>query len=481
MQSLTGIRPLRSIWSLAFALSACTVGPQYRPPDGAGLLPAGYPPAQSVTSAAAQDRWWRLLGDPTLDELIARALADNPDLAVAEARVRESRALAQVAGAAFLPELSAGAGLDRNEISRHGEQLSIIPISPRETTFTDFRVGFDASWEIDVAGHTRREVEAAVARLGGAGAARDDARVVVAAEVASAYTNYRLERQRARIAAENRDLVAGICELVRLERQAGVASDLDLRRAQTDQLTSDALLPARESAWHVALYELAALTGQPQVRLGERLSTDVDLPALPVEVPAGLPSDLLRRRPDIRQAERTLAAATAEVGAAVAARFPRFTLVGDAGVESIHTGDLTSAASRFWDLQPQVNVPLFTAGRLRHEVDAAAAARESALAAYRSKVLNAVADVESALIRLSSEQTRAARLAAAREVLEGSVALARRRYEAGEAGLPEVLEAERSLNEATDRSLQSAGQVLLDFIALQKALGGGWGPIGGTS
>jgi len=163
------------------------------------------------------------------------------------------------------------------------------------------------------------------------------------------------------------------------------------------------------------------------------------------------------------------------VGAAIAARFPRFALVGDAGVESVRTGDLTTAASRFWDLEPQLTVPIFTAGRLRHQVDATAAARDAALAAYRSAVLSAVADAESALIRLGEEQRRTASYAAACDALEGSLALARERYEAGEAALTDVLDVQRLLNQLTDQYLQSAGQAVLDFVALQKALGGGWG------
>jgi outer membrane protein, multidrug efflux system len=457
-----------------FGVAACATGGHYEAPDPMSLTPASFPGADSLPGPAPAERWWTVLDDPLLDELIDQALAGNPDLAGAEARVRQSRALAQVAGAAFLPELDATAQGARNEISRHSENLSLIPFAPAQTTFTDYKVGFDASWEIDLAGGTRHAVEAALARLGSAEESRNDARVVVAAEVVSDYIEYRINRERSRVASDNRAAFAETVRLVGLQHRSGLASDLDLQRAEADKLANDAVLPSVETEWHVALYQLTALAGDSRADLGTRLGESGYIPSLPSAIVAGLPSDLLRRRPDIRRADRDLAAAAADLGVAVAAQFPRFMLVGDAGLDSVHTGDLVSAASRYWDLGPQLTIPIFTAGRLRHQVEANAAARDAALAKYRSTVLNAVAEAESALVRLSAEQSRAASYAAACRALEGSLALARRRYQAGEAALTEVLDVQRSLNQLSDLRVQSAGQAVLDFVALQKALGGGW-------
>jgi outer membrane protein, multidrug efflux system len=458
----------------AAIIAACATGGHPRLPDAASLTPSFYPDAEVSAGPPAADHWWTQLNDPELNELIDGALRDNPDLAAAEARVSQSRALAKVAGAAFLPDLNAGAQGARNQLSRHGENLSIIPFNPPRTTFTDYKVGFDASWEIDLAGRTRHEVDAAVARFGSAQESRNDARVVVAAEVASAYLEYRINKERSRIASENRAAYAETVRLVGLQHQAGMASDLDLRRAEADKLANDAVLPSVDTQWRVALYQLKALSGESRDDLGTRLGESGLVPPIPAAVAVGLPSDLLRRRPDIRRAERDLAAATSDLGVAVASQFPRFMLVSDVGLESIRSGDLVSAASRYWDFTPRLTVPVFTAGRLRHEVEANAAARDAAIAAYRSTVLNAVADAESALVRLSAEQTRAASYAGACRALEGTLRLARRRYEAGEAALTDVLDVQRSLNQLTDLRAQSAGQVVLDFVSLQKALGGGW-------
>lgn len=468
-------RPVHAvILGTVACLASCALGGHYQAPDSLALTPPSFPGADSRPTSAPARRWWTDLGDPLLDELVDQALIDNPDLAAAEARVMQSRALAQVAGAAFLPELDGAAQRIRNELSHHGENLSLIPFTVPHTTFTDYKVGFDASWEIDFAGRTRHEVEAAVARLGSAEESRNDARVVVAAEVVRAYIEYRTNRERSRVATENRTAFAETVRLVELQHRAGLASDLDLQRAEADKLANDAVLPSVEQEWHVALYQLTALSGDSRADLGPRLGDSGRIPTLPSALVAGLPSDLLRRRPDIRRAERDWAAAAAEVRVAVAEQFPRFLLVGDAGLESVRTGDLVSAASRYWDLGPQLTVPIFTAGRLRHQVEANAAARDAALATYRSTVLNAVAEAESALVRLSAEHNRAVSYAAACRALENSLTLVRQRYQAGEAALIDVLDVERSLNQLTDLRVQSAGQEVLDFVSLQKALGGGW-------
>lgn len=454
--------------------AACATGGHLRLPDAASLTPSTYPDAEVSAGPPAVDRWWTQLNDPLLNELIAEALRDNPDLAAAEARVSQSRALAKAAGAAFLPELDGAVQGSRNQLSRHSENLALIPFNPPQTTFTDYKVGFDASWELDLAGRTRHEVDAAVARFGSAEESRNDARVVVAAEVASAYLEYRINKERSRIASDNRAAYAETLRLVGLQHRAGMASDLDLQRAEADKLANDAVLPSVDAQWHVALYQLTALSGDSRADIGSRLGESASLAAIPPTVMVGIPSDLLRRRPDVRRAERDLAAATSDVGVAVASQFPRFMLVGDVGLDSIRTGDLVSAASRYWDFAPQLTVTVFSAGRLRNQVEASVAARDAVIASYRSTVLNAVADAESALVRLSAERSRAASYAAACRALEGSLALVRRRYQAGEAALTDVLDVERSLNQLTDLRAQSAGQVLLDFVSLQKALGGGW-------
>jgi outer membrane protein TolC len=188
----------------------------------------------------------------------------------------------------------------------------------------------------------------------------------------------------------------------------------------------------------------------------------------------GLPSELLRRRPDVRRAERELAAATADVGGAVAAQFPRLSLVGDFGWDSVYPGTLASAASRYWNIAPQLTLPLFAGGRLRGQVQAAEAARDAALASYRATVLRALADTESSLVRFATERSREASLVAAAASLDANLSLERRRFEAGDASMIDVLAAERAANLAADQRAASDGQLVQDYIALGKALGGGW-------
>jgi NodT family efflux transporter outer membrane factor (OMF) lipoprotein len=456
-------------------LGACAVGPDYQQPDVTNLTPVAHTTTDpSLSTGPAVDRWWTTLGDPVLDALVDHALASNPDLASAEARVQQARALARVAGAAFYPSVNASARVSRDKLSLHSESLALIPFTPPTTEFTDYRIGFDASWEIDLAGRTRRDVEAAVARLDSATEGRNDARLVVAAEVADAYVSYRTAAERLAIAKRTLADLDETARLVGLQVRAGVASDGDLGRAEADRLSAAGVLPTLEAARHSAALQLAALTGEPEEAIQRRLDPPRPIPSVPSVTPVGLPADVLRRRPDVRRAERELAAATADVGVAVAAQFPRLTLVGDFGWDSVYPGELASAASRYWNLAPQLTVPLFAGGRLRGQADAARAAQEAILGTYRATVLRALADAETALVRFAGERNRATSLEAAAARLEGSASLERRRFESGDASMIDVLAAQRLADQSADQRAASAGQLAQNYIALGKALGGGW-------
>ena len=455
--------------------AACAVGPDYRPPDDAAVIPTAYSSNDvAVAPSAPVDHWWTQLGDSNLDALIQDALSGNPDLAAAEARIQQSRALARAAGADFWPSINASGRVSRDKLSRNGENLALIPFNPPTTQFTDYRVGVDASWEIDLAGRTRREVEAAVARFGSQTESRNDARVVVAAEVASAYVEYRVAAERQDLAQRTAANLAESARLIELQQRAGLASMSDLRSAEADQLAaaeSPALLDASRRA---ALERLFALTSIPTATLEARLAAPSRIPQPPAATPIGVPATLLKRRPDVRRAERELAAATADAGVAVAAQFPRLSLTGNGGFDSVRTGDLTSAASRYWSIAPQLTLPIFAAGRLHQQSKAAEAGRQAALESYRSSVLHAIADAESAVVQYAGDRRNASSLAGAASRLEENAALQRQRYTAGDVSQVEVLAAERSANRAADQRSQSAGQSVLDFVALQKALGGGW-------
>jgi NodT family efflux transporter outer membrane factor (OMF) lipoprotein len=456
---------------------SCAVGPDYRRPDAGAALPASYaadPAAAGITAAAPGDSWWQALDDPVLTTLIEAALAGSPDLAAAEAEVQQERALARVAGANFYPQATLGASADRNELSRNGENLSLIPLRPPTTTFSDYRVGIDASWEIDLAGLTRRQVEAAVARSESSAEARNDARAVVAAEVADAYADHREAVARLQRAATSRDDLREIQRLTVLAAAAGDASDSDAHRAAADAAAAAAALPPLEAQRQSAIFRLTALTGRSRESVAADLAAPRDLPAAPAAVPVGLPSDLLRRRPDVRRAERELAAASADVGSAVAAQYPRFALVGNLGLDSVHSGELTSAASRYWELAPQLSLPVFAGGRLRANAQAARAGRDAALARYRSSVLAAVADTESALIRYAAATQRSAALTDAARELSQQARLEHERTLAGDASTIESLAAARAAEDAAQAETAAQAATLRDYVALAKALGGGW-------
>jgi outer membrane protein, multidrug efflux system len=467
------VRPVGVLLTAALA-GGCAVGPDYRGPPALPAADGSFPVAAAVARGMPADRWWEELNDPELARLIAKALTDNPDLAGAEARVQQSRAAARVAGAAFYPAVSLAADVSRDKLSRNGENLALIPFTPPTTEFTDYKAGVDASWEVDLAGKTRREVQAAVARSGSSEAMRDDARAVIAAAVANAYVDYRDSALRLKPACDAAAAARETARLMGLQQQAGVASAGDRARAEADAEAAAGAVPPLESAQQGALYQLASLVDTPVGELRTELASEAPLPAPPAAAPAGLPADILRRRPDILRAERELAAATADVGSAVADQYPRLTLIGDAGWDSVHPGSLTSAASRYWNLEPQLTLPLLAGGRLHAAVEAAQAARSAALESYRSTVLKALADAESAIVRYTSEQQRATALATASERLTSAADLERRRFAVGDASQIDALNAQRAADQALDALLVSRALLVADYVALAKSLGSGW-------
>lgn len=455
------------------ALTACTVGPDYRAPEvppPATLMATG----DGISTLAPIERWWTALEDPDLSYLIEAALAGSPDLAAAEARVQQARALARVAGASFYPSLSADGKVSRDKLSRNGENLALIPFTPPRTEFTDYRVGFDAAWEIDLAGKTRRDVESAVARLGSATETSNDARAVVAAEVANAYVDFRLALARLELARENLAGASEVARLYRLQRESGYASIADERRADADREAAVAALAPIAADRDAALVQLAVLTALDREAIRQRLGEAASLPKLPEEVPVGLSSDVLRRRPDVRRAERDLAAATADLGSATAAEFPRLTLVGDFGWDSVHPGELTNAASRYWNFGPQLSVPLFAGGRLRAQTEAARAGRDAVLASYRATVLRALGDAETTIVRYATERRRLAALGAEHAARRSAADLERKRYAAGDSSMIDSIGADHAARAAADGEVVGEAQALRAYAALGRALGCGW-------
>ncbi|MEZ5277956.1 MAG: efflux transporter outer membrane subunit [Opitutaceae bacterium] len=463
--------------TVAVGLAGCTVGPDYEQPETS--LPASFRQAGAAGTAEPRVDWWASFADPQLTQLVEGALETNLDLQAAEARVRQARAEWSVVAGASQPSLNAGAQAGRNSASLNNPQYTILP-DGIPNTLNDFKAGFDASWEVDLFGYNRRSNEAAEARFGQVQERRNAVALTVAGEVAAQYVEYRVAQHRLAVLRETIDLQADTLRLARIRSEAGVGTDFDAARAEAEWRSLRAQLPPLEARRLASVQALAVLTGRESSGLENELALFGPVP-VPAELPpVGLPSDLLTRRPDIRLAERQLAAATADVGAAVAGQFPRFSLVGTLGLESVEAGDFTDSASRYWSIGSGLVWPLFNGGRLKNQEEAKRQAAEAALLDYRQTVLRALADVETVLIRYRRQEETARELEAARDAASRAVGWARQRYQAGENPLTDVLDAQRQLNQVTDQLARLEGDIALSHVALNKALGGGWqgeGPV----
>lgn len=448
---------------VAASLAACTVGPDYDAPQT--RMPDAFGDTSGRGAPAAA--WWTTFKDPVLDALVQRAVRSNPDLMAAQARVREARARRTAAGAEQYPQVDVNGDASR---IRTSDNIGDVPGG----TASLFQAGFDAVWELDVFGGVRRGVEAADAELQATVEERRDVLVTLLAEVAFDYTQMRGAQLRASIARANLTAQRQTLDLTKARLAAGVATELDVARAQAQVESTAADVPVYESSARRFMHAIAVLLGEEPRALVAELSKVAPFPALPTEVPVGLPADLLMRRPDVRRAERVLAASTARIGEAKADLYPRFSLSAAFGYASAHGGDLADAASRFGSVGGAVNWPVLDFGRVRSGVDAANAREEQALAAYEFAVLRSLREVEDALVGLSAERERRVSLDAAVKSSRRAVELANQLWTAGRTDFLGVLDAERDLYAAEDALVESDRRAAAELVSLYKALGGGW-------
>ena len=465
--------PERRLMALALGLAVAgcaSVGPDYqRPPAD---LPGAWPAAAEPGAPVGDRRWWSVFADATLDRLVDKAIADNADLALAVARVDEARALLGVSRADQYPQLNAGATRSRTRFS----QLGDVPLPPgTNPTVNDTRIALDASYQIDLWGRYRRATEAARADLLASQAARDTVYLALTAQVAQAY--YALVGFDVQIEVTRRTIETRR-EALRLERlryEAGTVSEFDLRQTEAELAAAQALLPVLVRGRAQQENALAVLLGRsPRAIVAERIAPATGGAPPPVVIPAGLPSDLLQRRPDLREAEEHLIAANARIGVARAAYFPSISLTGFLGSESTALSSLFTGPAGIWQLAASLAVPLFNGGRTAAQVDAANARQQQALAQYRRAVQSAFRDVQDALVAQSEARHQFDAEAARAAALEQALRLARLRYENGTASLLEVLDAERNLLAAELNradALRAQRAAIADIV---KALGGGW-------
>jgi NodT family efflux transporter outer membrane factor (OMF) lipoprotein len=459
-----------AVLTLAATLTACTVGPEYQKPDvatGKGwtlATPPGPPPELT--------RWWQSFGDPTLDRLVTTALAQNLDLRQATARIAEARALRDAAAGGRVPALATRASVTRRRQSENGPiPINVIPGIERDQTI--YEPGFDAGWEIDAFGGTRRAVEAATARVDAAVDRRHAVELTIAAETARRYFELRgarheIEALQAAITASRAAL-----DLVRRQRALGEVPDAAVAQAEAEVARFEAELPLQSAEERNIALSLGVLLGdlpESELPLSETSADYVDLKPLPV----GERGDLLRRRPDVDAAERALAAATADVGVATAELFPKIRIGANGGFQALETGDLFDAASQTFAVMPLISWRIFDGGRVRAQIRASEARVEVAALQYEAAVKGALLDAEQALTRyhfgLETLERQQTAVAAARR----SYGFANDRYRAGDISLLELLDAERTLRTAEEGYARTHTAAATELVALYKALGGGW-------
>jgi multidrug efflux system outer membrane protein len=489
-------RPLAVVASVVvlaafLAAPGCMVGPNYRPP--AVATPASW---SGLSSPAAESRiaadsragsesrpvatsrpdagpadvaaWWRNFDDPVLTGLVERAVRGNLSIAQAQARVCQARAARAAELGALYPQVTGDLSGNRS-----GTRVA--------NAHSSYRAGFDASWEIDIFGGTRRAVEAATADLRAAEADALAMRVTVAGEVGSTYLEIRSGQRQLAIARRNLSAQQQTLDLTKDRLDAGFVSALDVANARAQVASTGSQIPTIEAQVQSSIFALSVLLGEEPGALVAELTlppaaADVIPPApmIPGGIPIGLPSEILQRRPDISKAEAELHAATARIGVAIADQWPRFSLTGSLATQGIHAGSLIHAANRAWSIGPSMSLPLITGGSGPARIAEARAVACGALLAYKASVLVALQDVETALVNFTHEQERRVFLAESVDANRQAADLSLQQYSAGKTDFLNVLSAQRQLY-VTEASLaQSDTNVATDLVALYKALGGGW-------
>lgn len=491
---MPNVIPAPALRSLAAAclgatLASCAVGPNFVKPkpnlpaqwSGTALRHAKEGPGRVSSAEPKTLAWWSSFDDPTLSSLVKQSAGQNLDVREAVMRVEEAEAQTAVVAGNLWPSLSANASWSRQRVSTNtpngfifGAHFPGIPPGLLTNPYDLYQLGLGASWTLDLFGTARRAVEAANAQTR---AAIDDARAVMlsmVSNVAATYIDLRGAQLRQSILERSLATQRDLLELTRDRRNAGLTSDLDVENAAAETQATQAQLPLVDREITVDINQLSELMAKNPGALREELGQARPVPPAPPVVPIGLPSDLARRRPDIRAAEANLHAATAKIGVAVSEYFPRIMLTAAGGLQSQGLSKLVTAASRFASLGPAIELPIFEGGRIRATVRLQRVRAKEAAVVYARTVLAALYQVEDALAAYGTDQARRTSLEGAVSASTQALALARQRYRSGIASFIVVLDAERTEEQNALALAESTTAVSADLVQLYRALGGGW-------
>jgi outer membrane protein, multidrug efflux system len=465
---------------VVLTLFGCAVGPDYVRPkipvSEAWHSPVKGEGAEKKEGAGDVSTWWTTLDDPELSNLIDRAVAGSLDLKKARAKVREARAQRAVAKGGFFPGLDATTSGQKSSSSggdRAGNDVFTGDSTGSGSTNL-YSAAFDASWEIDIFGGIRRSTEAAQGDLEASVEGLRDVLVSLLAEVATNYVDVRTYQSRIAAAQENLKAQEETYQLTQWRCQAGLTDELSVQQAHYNLETTRSQIPALNSGLENAMNRIAVLLGERPGAVHEQLKARRPVPVVPLRLAIGIPADVLRRRPDVRQAERQLAAQTARVGVATAALYPKLTLSGTVGLEATSPAGLSSSAIRTVTGGAGISWPVFHGGTLRQKIEVQSAQEEQTLVNYEATILGALEEVENALVAYAQEQQKRTALRDGEEAARTAAVIAEQKYEAGLLSFVEVLDAQRSLLSFQDQLAQSDGAVVVNVVKLYKALGGGW-------
>lgn len=458
---------MRILYLSLIVLAGCAVGPNYKPPEttvGPSFTRASQPGASTNAPIV---RWWRSFGDETLNQLVDTAVAANTDLRIATANLREARALHRLANFDLGPTVTANAAYENR-------RNSALVARGTDRTLEIYDVGFDAIWELDIFGGVRRSSQAARAQAQAAEAVRRDVLISVIAEVVRNYFELRGTQNQLDVARRNATNQAETVQITQARLDGGRGTQFDVARARAQLNSTLAIIPPLEAQIARVIHRLSVLTGQQPGALLEMLNEPAPLPNAPELVALGDPTELLRRRPDVRVAERDLAAATARIGVATADLFPRVTFIGRIGFQAETFSGLTQNGGDTWSFGPRITWAALDIGRVQARIKVAGARADAQLANYERTVLSALEETENALIEWGREQARRDYLRQSALASEEAAGLARQRYDAGAADFLNVLDAERVLLEGQNQLAASQTRAATALVAVYKALGAGW-------